>query len=320
MKIRSSRAVTSATEFGSSMKGMIEQFFDRAGHSQYLVNVAAVSDLDMVQINLAIEGYGCWIAVYKKSARACEMKCSGPTFTPTTKVSKVMEWARIMNIFANIVDNIRRVIVPQMKMDVVESATITAATDVHYRVYECSFVDGYWEEDDCINAFNLQDDAIKYARDNANEHTGMEVVQVIGRDAEVIWTSWNDQVTSAELGTDEHPFVITAATDVTTQDLGDLMRAAWESANAEWGNSAEDLLEWEDAFYTDESYRNGVAEYVIENIPQLKEVKMNQINVVADEDEDTSELTFVIEIDGQPVDKVRTWYVGGRWDAFMDEL
>lgn len=113
---------------------------------------------------------------------------------------------------------------------------------------------------------------------------------------------------------------VTASSDVTVDDLSDLMRASWEAANAEWGNTAEDLLEWEDAFYTDDSYRNGVAEYVLKNVPALKNCNMNQVHIVSEEDEDTSELMFTILIDGQPVDRVRTWYVGGRWDAFMDEL
>lgn len=111
-----------------------------------------------------------------------------------------------------------------------------------------------------------------------------------------------------------------AQDDVTVSDLADLMRASWESVNAEWGNSAEDLLEWQDAFYVDEGYRNCVAETAIENIPQLSQVNMSQVHIEADEDENSGELLFTIQIDGTSVGKVRTWYVADRYDASVEPV
>lgn len=108
--------------------------------------------------------------------------------------------------------------------------------------------------------------------------------------------------------------------DVTVSDLADLMRASWESVNAEWGNTAEDLLEWQDAFYVDEGYRNCVAETAIQNIPQLSQVNMSQVHIEADEDENSGELLFTIQIDGTSVGKVRTWYVADRYDASVEPV
>lgn len=108
--------------------------------------------------------------------------------------------------------------------------------------------------------------------------------------------------------------------DVNVKDLADLMRAAYLTFNLSNEVSEEELLEWEDAFYCDTTYREGVADYAIANIPKLQEANMSDIHVIADQDDDSSELLFTFCVNGEPVDKIRTWYVHDRWDAFLDEL
>lgn len=212
------------------------------------------------------------------------------------------------------------------QLDSVESATEITADQhgVVYRVYEHT-KDADHDEIRQVNAWAYDKQAIAWAKRHANTQTFLSVVKVTDTrtlggkgnlDSEVIWKSWECP--------DAAPLQLnggkTLTGDVTVKDLADLFRSAWETANLSWGNTAEDLLEWQDAFYCDTKYREGVADYAIANIPQLQEANMSDVHVIADEDENSSELLLTICIDGKPVDKIRTWYVHDRWDAFLDEL
>lgn len=201
-----------------------------------------------------------------------------------------------------------------MKLTAKRRVTASEESREYYRVYEHT-KDATHDELHQVRSFVRKDEAISWAKRHSGTQTFLSVVKMSDAghgnwDSEVIWKSWE--------GPDAQPLQLIG--DVNVKDLADLFRSAWETVNREWGNTAEDLLEWQDAFYCDDTYREGVADYAIANIPKLQAANMNQVHVIADEDENSAEITLTICIDGEPVDKIRTWYVHDRWDAFLDEL
>ena len=283
--------------------------------------------LPAARVQLKFGEYNAVIYLQQEKQGVGKIEVHPPKFHPTKQLTQVGNYAEWMSWLATISGTIYREVVWDIPFgDSVESATdITADQDgAIYRVYEHT-KDADHDEIRQVNSWVYDKQAIAWAKRHANTQTFLSVVKVTDTrtlggkgnlDSEVIWKSWE--------GPDAAPLQLngskTLTGDVTVKELADLFRSAWETANLSWGNTAEDLLEWQDAFYCDTKYREGVADYAIANIPQLQEANMSDVHVIADEDENSSELLLTICIDGKPVDKIRTWYVHDRWDAFLDEL
>lgn len=205
------------------------------------------------------------------------------------------------------------------QLDPVKAASaVEASSGVYYRVYEHTNDEDH-DEIRQVSSWTYDKQAIAWAKRHSNTQTFLSVVKMVPAghgnwDSEVIWESWE--------GPDANPLQMhPIQSDVTVKDLADLMRASYLDYNVkELMNTEEELLEWQDAFYCDTSYREGVADYAIANIARLQECMMNQVHVVCEIDDNSSDLLLTICVDGEPVDKIRTWYVADRWDAFLDEL
>lgn len=281
-----------------------------------------------VRLQLKFGEYDAVIYLTQVKPGVGKIQVHPPKLPPTERLLDLGSYAEWMSWLATISGTVYREVVWNITVgEAVESATSIEASDGHgvvYRVYEHT-KDADHDEIRQVNSWAYDKQAIAWAKRHANTQTFLSVVKVTddrtlagkgNLDSEVIWKSWE--------GPDAQPLQMhggkTLAGDVTVKELADLFRSAWETVNLSWGNTAEDLLEWQDAFYCDTKYREGVADYAIANIPQLQEANMSDVHVIADEDENSSELLLTIYIDGKPVDKIRTWYVHDRWDAFLDEL
>lgn len=106
----------------------------------------------------------------------------------------------------------------------------------------------------------------------------------------------------------KYPTAVESHTDLLTSGgLSKLIRDTWIEVNQTWGNSEDDLADWEDALYSDISYRFGLAEYVHEHYPDVASVQL-------DVDEDSSEIiVIVLDKSNQSLGKVKAWYARGRY-------
>lgn len=338
MKLTSTRKVTCAsdnsymarlTESCEALKSQLEMLVSLNEYEEFVTGVfrREVAGSPAVRVQLKFGNYDAVIYYTQVKPGVGKMQAHPPRFLSTESPVELNSYAKWMSRFAGICGQLYRGIDWNIPFgDSIESATeITADQDgAIYRVYEHT-KDADHDEIRQVNAWAYDKQAIAWAKRHANTQTFLSVVKVTDTrtlggkgnlDSEVIWKSWE--------GPDAAPLQLnggkTLTGDVTVKDLADLFRSAWETVNLSWGNTAEDLLEWQDAFYCDTKYREGVADYAIANIPQLQEANMSDVHVIADEDENSSELLLTIYIDGKPVDKIRTWYVHDRWDAFLDEL
>lgn len=201
-----------------------------------------------------------------------------------------------------------------MKRRIIYPSAVTAATHISYRVYQ-NYPDpdypGEWLEDDCVNTFNNIDEAIAYAKKNTTPEIALSVVEAIGENTEVIWTAWEDNVQSST--------AVVAAKTVVPQDvqgLSEYLLKKYLAVNKTWGNTEADLQSWQDVFYDDyNNYRTECAEYLIDNVPELKESGAGLRVTISD---DSGDIVFIVTQDRKIVKRIASWFVRDRFGFYDD--